>query len=206
MLKLTTLVTLVCLLLLILTMESVAKEPFDAVYLKDGSKIVGTIIEQVPNKSIKIRTRGGNEHVYTFDQIERITKEFFEEIPKDLMKESYTELGVNLGTPAGLNLALGNWFGRFGVRASGMVYGRKLNGIQGNLGFKLSDNINRSDVLAAIFGSLNIEKDNWSYFGLVYELNLSGFFFHAGLTAGSGSFSTPQLAVQLGYMHRFLPK
>lgn len=47
----------------------------DVVYLKNGSIIRGIIIEQVPNKSIKIETVGRNVFVYQMDEIEKFTKE-----------------------------------------------------------------------------------------------------------------------------------
>lgn len=47
----------------------------DVVYLKNGSIIRGTIIEQVPNKSIKIETADKNVFVYQFDEIEKLSKE-----------------------------------------------------------------------------------------------------------------------------------
>lgn len=47
----------------------------DVVYLKDGSIIRGVIIEQVPNRSIKIQTNDGSIFVYKIEQIEKMTKE-----------------------------------------------------------------------------------------------------------------------------------
>lgn len=47
----------------------------DVVYLKNGSILRGTIIEQVPNQSIKIQTKDRNIFVFKFDEIEKITKE-----------------------------------------------------------------------------------------------------------------------------------
>ena len=52
-----------------------AQQMEDVVYLKDGSIIRGTIIEQRPGESILIQTRDGNVFRYTMDRIERITKE-----------------------------------------------------------------------------------------------------------------------------------
>lgn len=181
-----------------------AQEQIDVVYLKNGSKIRGTIIEQVPNKQLTIQTRDGSEFVYTFDEIEVIRKESAEEYRLDLMHTEYPELGVNFGTPGGLNLAAGYWFGTVGLRLSGMYLG-DIAGVQGNVGFKLSDNSTRSHVLAAVFGTSEVERKNWTYIGGVYELNLSGFFLQAGATIGSGDFTSPQLIFQIGYMHRFLP-
>jgi hypothetical protein len=191
-----------------------AQTEVDAVILKNGSKILGTIIEQVPNQSLKIRMRDGSVFVYTFDEIEIIRKEKVEYVDEtmDLRHTPYSELGVNVGTPAGLNAAFGRWFGLFGLRLSGMVYGSALAGMQLNFGYKLSDNSNRSHVLALIAGSSHLEDSrgwyirdkSWTYLGAVYELNLGGFFLQAGASVGEGDYSNPQLMFQIGYMYRFL--
>jgi hypothetical protein len=47
----------------------------DVVYLKNGSIIVGSIIEQVPNENLKIQTKDGSVFVYSMSDIARITKE-----------------------------------------------------------------------------------------------------------------------------------
>ncbi len=47
----------------------------DVVYLKNGSVIRGTIIEQVPNVQIKIKTSDGSIFVYKIEEIEKMTKE-----------------------------------------------------------------------------------------------------------------------------------
>jgi hypothetical protein len=47
----------------------------DVLYLKNGSIIRGTIIEQVPNKSLKIQTADGSVFVYSIEEVEKITKE-----------------------------------------------------------------------------------------------------------------------------------
>jgi hypothetical protein len=181
-----------------------AQEQIDVVYLKNGSKIRGTIIEQVPNKQLTIAMRDGSEFVYTFDEIEIIRKERSKEHRFDLMHAEYLELGINFGTPAGLNLAAGYWFDEVGLRFTGMIL-EDLAGIQANVGFKLSENSRRSHVLAVIAGVSEIVHKEWTYYGGVYELNLSGFFLQAGATFGRGGFSSPQLALQIGYMHSFLP-
>jgi len=49
-------------------------EDQDVVYLKDGSIIRGTIIEQVPNVSLKIKTKDGSVFVYQMDEVDKITK------------------------------------------------------------------------------------------------------------------------------------
>jgi hypothetical protein len=47
----------------------------DVVYLKDGSILRGTIIEDIPGESLRIRTRDGNVFRISYDRIERRTKE-----------------------------------------------------------------------------------------------------------------------------------
>jgi hypothetical protein len=47
----------------------------DVVYLKNGSVIKGTIVETIPEKSIKIETADGNLFVYNLSDIEKLTKE-----------------------------------------------------------------------------------------------------------------------------------
>lgn len=47
----------------------------DVVYLKNGSVIHGTVVEQVPNVSIKIKTADGNLFVFRIEEVEKITKE-----------------------------------------------------------------------------------------------------------------------------------
>jgi len=61
--------------MLICSVAGVARaEDQDVVYLKDGSIIRGTIIEQVPNVSLKIKTGDGSVFVYQMDEVEKISK------------------------------------------------------------------------------------------------------------------------------------
>ena len=64
------------LVLLVVCVTSLgAQEMEDVLYLKDGSVVRGMIIEQVPNQSVRIRTRDGSVYVYTFNLIDRIARE-----------------------------------------------------------------------------------------------------------------------------------
>ncbi len=47
----------------------------DVVYLKNGGKVIGIIVEQIPNFSIKIETSNGSVMVFKMDEIEKIVKE-----------------------------------------------------------------------------------------------------------------------------------
>lgn len=78
----------------------------DVVYLKNGSIIKGTIIEQVPNKSIKIETADRSVFVYQMDEIEKLTKEVIQgksggSLSNSGLQSGYkgiVELGYQIGT------------------------------------------------------------------------------------------------------------
>lgn len=78
----------------------------DVVYLKNGNIIRGVIIEQVPNKSIKIETADRNVFVYQIDEIEKLTKEPIQRksggsVSNSGLQSGYkgiVELGYQIGT------------------------------------------------------------------------------------------------------------
>jgi len=142
---------------------------------------------------------------------------------KNLLNTSYSELGITLGTPCGLNLAAGNWHGRFGIKATGMFYAPGVYGLQTTLGFKLSDSHKIRHGVGLAFGSMQLEYTDWMSAGIVYNMNVKGFFFEAGLAVGrfteesfyihgdyfyscSSSSTSPHLLLQIGYIHRLLPE
>lgn len=56
--------------------QAFAQPPMeDVVYLKNGNVYRGTIVEQVPNVSLKVQTVGGNVFSVAIVEIEKITKE-----------------------------------------------------------------------------------------------------------------------------------
>ena len=66
----------------------------DVVYLKNGSIIHGTIVEQVPNQSIKIKTKDGNIFAYKLEEVEKMTKEtpVKQEEPQDTLNIKYSAI------------------------------------------------------------------------------------------------------------------
>jgi hypothetical protein len=67
---------LIFFLILLLSSNLCAQSQFiEVVYLKNGSVIKGIIVETIPNKSIKIQTKDGNTFVFSFNDVEKITKE-----------------------------------------------------------------------------------------------------------------------------------
>lgn len=55
--------------------NTMAQQWVEVVYLKNGGRIRGTVIEQVPNESLKIQTADGSVFVYKMSEVEKITKE-----------------------------------------------------------------------------------------------------------------------------------
>lgn len=66
---------LTVLLGLLVTLCALAQDYEEVVYLKNGSIVRGTVIEQVPGESLKIQTSDGSIFVYNMSEVERITKE-----------------------------------------------------------------------------------------------------------------------------------
>ncbi|WLD25125.1 hypothetical protein NU10_07085 [Flavobacterium dauae] len=64
----------------------------DVVYLKNGSIIRGVIIEQIPNKTIKIETTDRSVFVYQMEEIDKFTKEAILE-----NNSTYNNLGFKKG-------------------------------------------------------------------------------------------------------------
>jgi len=52
-----------------------AQTTVDVVELKNGSVLRGTILEQVPNESLKLKTADGSLFVYRMDEVVKITRE-----------------------------------------------------------------------------------------------------------------------------------
>lgn len=68
-------IILVLISVLFCSLNSFSQEYVDVVYLKNGSIIRGVIIEQTPNKSLKIKTSDGSIFVYKMEEVAKMTKE-----------------------------------------------------------------------------------------------------------------------------------
>ena len=96
---------------LAISSASFAQTVVDVVYLKNGSVIRGTIVEQVPGESLKVQTANGSIFVYTLDEVEKMTKEEVEEEevsrPTGSKKYPVVALGLSLGVPIVSYMLLG---------------------------------------------------------------------------------------------------
>jgi len=115
--------------LLLTTVLVYSQQYDDVVYLKNGGEIHGTIIEQIPNESIKIKTKDGNIFVYKMDEIEKMTKE---EIKQEKIERqatthenhytnnsttNYSGFGIRGGLGTDITFSLGFGAGAFFVAA-----------------------------------------------------------------------------------------
>jgi hypothetical protein len=167
--------------------------------LKDNKKVEGTIIER--NESIlKIRREKGDISVVSASSI--IMEKA---IPKP--KKYFPYFGVTLGTPSGLNLVFGYNINKIGLRISGL-YLDQIYGTQFNISY-LIENYHHYEHGPTIFasysrgaGTATSEPFTWMGAGVGYYLNLGGFFIEGGVSWGTGTYSSPQAAIQLGYVYR----
>jgi len=61
---------------------AIAQSYQENVYLKNGSIIKGVVLEQVPNKSIKVQTSDGSIYVYKMSEVEKITKRIYKKLTR----------------------------------------------------------------------------------------------------------------------------
>ena len=75
-------IILTLLLIVFCVVSAAAQQWVEVVYLKNGGVIRGTVIEQIPNETIKIQTADGSVFVYKIDEVEKISKEQQQSRPK----------------------------------------------------------------------------------------------------------------------------
>lgn len=134
----------------------------DVVYLKNGSIIRGIIIEQVPNKSIKIETADRNVFVYQMEEIEKITKETYDSKKAPLNSNLERRKGF-IGLSLGASIPIGD----FADMSSGLAKtGIQINLI--NFGYLFSENFGITATWFGAANQLNTDGlDPWSYGGIM---------------------------------------
>jgi len=115
----------------------------DAVYLKNGELIYGSIVEIIPDSTIKIKTTDGSIFIYNMDEVEKILKEDKakpkekDSIPSDEIKKGYkgffnvykgfgslsmTELSTFHGVQKTANLFFGGGIGLLSYGDSDIIF------------------------------------------------------------------------------------
>ncbi len=69
----------IVLLVALFSMATAQVQQRDVVYLKNGSVIKGVVLEQIPDKTIRVQTSDGSIFVYQMSEVERIVKELMPE-------------------------------------------------------------------------------------------------------------------------------
>ncbi len=82
---------------------SLAQEGFqDVIYLKKGGFVKGSIVEQIPHKSVKILLQDGMVASFKVEEIEKFSKErYVEELADKKPRNSYVGFSAGLSMPIG---------------------------------------------------------------------------------------------------------
>jgi len=110
------------------------------------------------------------------------------------------EFGLSLGTPAGINLGAGYWWGRLGLRASGMYWQESHDGGEVTVAWS-PWGTPRQNAIAINRGKANFGEKDWDYVGVTYEYRGRWYYLADGLSFGHGhGFQSPQIVAQLGVL------
>ncbi len=158
----------------------------ETVYLKNGSIIKGTIVEEVPGQSLKIQTKDGNVFVYKMDEVERITKEQ----TVDTETQSTGHRGLDFNVDLGYDIATKGGSGSF---AAELGLGKRFSknfyaGIGAGINLPTGDGDPAIPIYADFKGYFPLRGTKiapWAGVKLGYVVNTADSY-----TVGSGKYST----------------
>jgi hypothetical protein len=121
---------------------------------------------------------------------------------------TFIEYGITGGTPSTVNVDVGVWSDRFGLRVSGMYFGTTVNGIQLNYGYRFWYDSKRYHALGLVTayhhnGIIAESIEYGLYVGLVYNYRYKNFFFETGPVLGrknGKNLSHGVWAIQIGWI------
>jgi len=156
----------------------------DVVYLKDGSIVRGTIIEQVPNGHIKVQS-GPNVFVYKMDEIEKMTKEY----PQG-RKNNYNSNGSTntMAFSKGIK-SIGGTVSYSKLSYDGDATGSLLN-LSPSVGYFLNDNFSAN--FGLVYSSYTSDNSDWDYTSSSSSFSVGGRFYSL-LSFGNGYFGAHYL-------------
>ena len=142
-------ILIICAVAFLVSAQALAQELEDVVYLKNGGIVRGTVIEQIPDKSLKIARFDGKVFRYKMNEIDKITKETVIGT-RTLAKKKNPMVALGLSFPM---IGAGQFYN--GQYTKGVI---QLGATIVGLGFTLSasgDNEDRPD------GNLDVDEDDW---------------------------------------------
>lgn len=176
------------------------KDLEDVVYLKTGAIVRGIIMEQIPNKSLEIKSNDNNYFVFKFDEIQKIAREKKLIDPTDYKKKGY----INITEPGfgfGIN-TINTSHGSFDISKGDPIIGiRTINGYQLNehysfglgIGFEAILDGTKKGALVPLTGDVRI---NFKKGKLSPTLNLNGGY-SIGFQNSSGLTANPSIGLRL---------
>lgn len=153
---------LLLVMLIVGVTTSVAQDMQEIVYLKNGSAIKGIVIEQIPDKSLKLKTSDGSVFVFQMEEVDKIVKKTAEKISEkglnmfqiswrpELQNDNYIN-SLALGYTRGIEFTIPFLYMEAGINGVWVFkkeYGAKLNMVS-------------VDVPLSFGCKLNVGNDNW---------------------------------------------
>lgn len=135
--------------------------------------------------------------------------------------QSTLALGIDVGSPQGVNLRAGFFHPRFSLVAGGMYWSSENYGYEGAAAFNFFSSRNFYQGLGVVAGYFSNNPLNglmsnffsaphtngayqYTYVGPEYSLYLSGFTLSLGVGFGSGDYASPQVIFHFGYLFRLI--
>ena len=142
---------IICTMAFLVSTQVLAQELDDVVYLKNGGIVRGTVIEQIPDKSLKIRRFDGKVFRYKMDEIDKISKETVIGT-RSVAKKKNPMVALGLSFPI---IGAGQFYN--GQYTKGVI---QLGATIVGLGFTLSASGDNYD-LADEAGNVDADGDDW---------------------------------------------
>lgn len=159
--------TLFIILLMCVSLLATAQSWVEVVYLKNGGRVRGIVIEQVPGESLKVQTADGSIFVYQMSEVEKITKE--EVSPASHSYTPYSQSANNYQRKAPVSIVKKPYTGR-----------EKEGKFSLNVGIGISPNsvfqVNDFSHITAKYSAYGVNVSNQAGFSLNAGVSYSRFF------------------------------
>lgn len=176
-----------------------------SVTTNSGENYVGNVVDDtmewirlITTDSVNITIPKSNVHLIQYG------------VERPGSRSSFWVLGGSFGTPGIANLVGGYYFNGWGVRVTGGMLPYSAAGAQIEVLRNISTTQNFSHNVHLTGGSLFIDNGNsfwgydwWDYVAIGYDLNWHGFYVSGDLSVGDGTYSSPQILGQIGYVYEF---